>query len=133
MSAQSFKRSKIYYSPQGYWKGFAAIKKLAQAAKVSEDVVRNWLGKQALWQVYLPAPQYIPRPKFDVPVPNKVHQADLLYLPHDRPPRSSKTFKYALTVVDVASPFKEAEPLTTKEDGEVAAALELIYSRSPLS
>ena len=40
MSARIFNRlSKIYYSPQGYWKGFAAIKKLAQAAKVSEDVV----------------------------------------------------------------------------------------------
>ena len=134
MSAQSFNRlSKIYYSPRGYWKGFAAIKKLAQAAKVSEDVARNWLGKQALWQIYLPAPRYIPRPKFDVPVPNQVHQADLLYLPHDRPPRSRKTFKYALTVVDVASRFKEAEPLTTKEAKEVAAALERIYSRSPLS
>ena len=68
-----------------------------------------------------------------MPVPNKVHQADLLYLPHDRPPRSRKTFKYALTVVDVASCFKEAEPLTTKEAREVAAALERIYSRSPLS
>ena len=133
-SAQRFKRlSKIYYSPQGYWKGFAVIKKLAQAAKVSEDVTRNWLGKQALWQVYLPAPRYIPRPKFDVPVPNKVHQADLLYLPLDRPPRSCETFKYALTVVDVASRFKEAESLTTKEAREVAAALERIYSRSPLS
>ena len=103
MSARIFNRlSKIYYSPQRYWKGFAAIKKLAQAAKVSEDVARNWLMKQALWQVYLPAPRCIPRPKFDVPVPNKVHQADLLYLPHDRPPRSRKTFKYAFTVVDVA-------------------------------
>ena len=75
MSARIFNRlSKIYYSPQGYCKGFAAIKKLAQAV--------------------------------DVPVPNKVHQADLLYLPHDRPPRSRKTFKYALTVVDVASRYK---------------------------
>ena len=115
MSAQSFNRlSKIYYSLRGYWKGFAATKKLAQAAKVSQDVAQNWLAKQALWQIYLPAPQYIPRPKYDVPVPNKVHQADLLYLPHDRPPRSRKTLKYALTVVDVASRFKEAEPLTYK-------------------
>ena len=126
------KLSKIYYNPQGYWKGFASIKKLAQAAKVSEDVAQNWLMKQALWQVYLPAPRYIPRPKFDVPVPNKVHQADLLYLPHDRPPRSRKTFKYALTEVDVASRYKEAEPLATKEAKEVAAALERIYSRGPL-
>ena len=52
--------------------------------------------------------------------------------PHDRPPRSRKTFKYALTVVDVASRYKEAEPLTTKEAKEVATALERIYSRGPL-
>ena len=32
------KLTKIYYSPKGYWKGMAAIKKLANAAKVSEDV-----------------------------------------------------------------------------------------------
>jgi len=104
MSAKQINRlSKIYYSPQEYWKRVAAIKKLAQAAKVSDDVARNWLIKQAPWQVYFPAPQHIPRPKFDVPVPNEVHQADLLYLSHDHPPRSRKTFKYALTVVDVAS------------------------------
>ena len=134
MSGQSFnKLSKIYYSPRGYWKRFAAMKKLAQAAKVSEDVAQNWLVKQALWQIYFPAPRYSPRPKFDVPVPNKVHQADLLYLPHDRPPRSRKTFKYTITVVDVASRFKEAEQLTTKQAREVAAALERIYSRSLLS
>ena len=36
-------------------------------------------------------------------------------------------------MVDVASRFKEAEPLTTKEAREAAAALERIYSRSPLS
>ena len=71
----------MYYSSQGYWKGVAAIKKLAQAAKVSDDVARKRSIKQALWQVYLPAPQHIPRPKFDVPVPNEVHRADLLYLP----------------------------------------------------
>ena len=96
-------------------------------------MARNWLGKQALWQIYSPAPRYIPRPKFDVPVPNQVHQADLLYLPHDRPSRSRKTFKYALTVVNVASRFKEAEPLATKGAREVEAALERIYSRSLLS
>ena len=80
----------------------------------------------------MPAPQHIPRPKFDVPVPNEVHQADLLYLPHDHPPRSRKTFKYALTVVDVASRYKDAEPLTTKEANEVARAVERIYKRGPL-
>ena len=64
-----------------------------------------------MWQIYLPAPSYIPRPTSDVFVPNEVHQADLLFLPHDRLPRGRKTYKYALTVVDVASRYKEAEPL----------------------
>ena len=54
-----------------------------------------------MWQIYLPAPRHIPRPKFDVSSPNEVHQADLLFLPHDRVKR--KTFKYALTVVDALS------------------------------
>ena len=72
--------AKIYYSPQGYWKGSAAIKKLAQAAKVSEDAVKKWLINQALWQIYLPAPKHIPCPKFDLSTLNALHQAGLLFL-----------------------------------------------------
>ncbi|KAL9954499.1 hypothetical protein ACROYT_G042047 [Oculina patagonica] len=121
-----------YYSPQGYWKGISAIKKLAKAAKVSEDTVKRWLGKQAFWQIYLPAPRHVPRPKFDVSTPNAVHQADLLFLPHDRLPRGRKVYKYALTVVDVASRYKEAEPLTSKDSTEVAKGFQAIYRRSAL-
>ena len=127
------KLTKIYYSPQGYWKGVSAIKKLADAAKVPENVVKQWLYKQAIWQIYLPAPRYVPRPKFDVSTPNSVHQADLLFLPHDKPPRGKKIYKYALTVVDIASRYKEAEPLTSKDSGEVAKAFQAIYRRSPLT
>ena len=127
------KLGKIYYSPEGYWKGIAAIRKLALAANVSESVAKRWLFKQALWQIYLPAPKRIPRPKFDVPTPNKVHQADLLFMPHDKLPRGRKVFRYALTVVDVASRYKEAEPLTSKNSDEVAKAFQTIYKRSPLT
>ena len=126
------KLSRIYYSPRGYWKGVTAIKHLASAAKVSEDVAKDWLKRQVIWQIYLPAPRRIPRPRFDVSTPNKVHQADLLFLPHDRLPRGKKVYKYALTVVDVASRFKEAEPLTSKTAAEVADALSRIYKRGPL-
>ena len=59
-----------------------------------------------------------------------IHQADLLFLPHDRV--RQKTFRYALTVVDVASRYKEAEPLTSKTAAEVADGLTRIYKRSPL-
>ena len=78
----------------------------------------------------LPVLRRILRPKFDIPTPNAAHQADLLFMPHDKDGR--KVFKYALTVVDVASRFKEAEPLTSKNSDEVARALEKIYKRGHL-
>ena len=98
-----------------------------------ENVSKQWLYKQALWQIYLPAPRYIPRPKFDVAAPNSVHQADLLFLPHDKLPRRKKIYKYALTVVDIASRYKEAEPLTSKNSDVVAKAFQAIYKRGPLT
>ena len=44
-----------------------------------------------------------------------------------------KIYKYALTVVDIASRYKEAEPLTSKNSDEVAKAFQAIYKRSPLT
>ena len=72
--------------------------------------------RQAIWQIHLPALKHIPRPTSDAESPNAVHQADLLILPHDKATaRSQKDYKYALTVVDVASRFKAAEPLKAKD------------------
>ena len=51
-------------------------------------------------------------------------------MPHDRV--EGKLWKYALTVVDIGSRFKEAEPLSTKDSGEVALAFEKIFKRGPL-
>ena len=39
----SNKLSKLYYSANDYWKSYAAISKLADAAKVSEDEAKNGL------------------------------------------------------------------------------------------
>ena len=36
------KLAKIYYGPGGYWKGIAAIKKLAEAPKVPEETAKRW-------------------------------------------------------------------------------------------
>ena len=118
---------RIYYSAKGYWKGHAAIQKLSQAAQVSEDTAKKWLEKQALWQIYLAPPEYIPRLRWTVSKPNQVHQADLLFLPHDTFKR--KTYRYALVVIDVASRYKHAEALTSKESSEIAKCFSKIYSR----
>ena len=120
-----------FYSRKGYWKWIAAIRKLPLAANASQNVASAWLQKQAIWQTYLPASLHVLRPKWylydHISVPN---EADLLFLPRDKVRRS--TYKYALTIVDVTSLYKEAEPLTSKYFTEVASDLSRIYSRGPL-
>ena len=58
-----------------------------------------------------------------------MHQADLLFLPHDTLGR--KTYRYALVVIDVASRYKDAEALSTKESSEIARCFGKIYFRKP--
>ena len=77
-----------------------------EAAEGSEDEAKVLLMKQAIWQIYLPAPKHIPPPTFDVESPNSV------FLPHDKIGR--RVYWYALTVVDIASRFNAAESLTSK-------------------
>ena len=122
-----FRMESIYYSPKGYWKGKSAINKLANAAHVTRTTAANWLSKQAIWQIYLPAPKKINYSHFDVRIPNEVHQADILVLPHEG------IYKYALTVVDIASRYKEAEPLRNKSSNETSIAFKKIYQRGPLN
>ena len=65
--------------------------------------------------------------------PTRSTKRTFFFLPHDKLPRGRKIYKYALTVVDVASRYKEAEPLTSKDSTEVAKAFQSIYRRSPLT
>lgn len=100
----------------------------SSAAKVSEAEVHDWLKKKAVWQMFPPVQRHILHPMIAEDRPTSLHKADLLYLPHDKVSR--KPSKYARTVVDVTSRYKEAEPLIDKSMAEVAAALGLIYKRS---
>ena len=122
---------KIYYSPKGFWKGLPAVEKLSKEAKASKKKALEFLKRQAVWQIYLPPPKKIIRPRFDVSAENEVHQAGLLFLPYDtvKVGRINKTYKYALTLVDLGTRYKEAEPLTSKDSKEVAMAFEKIYKR----
>ena len=51
-----------YYSTDGYWKGYSAVSKLANATNIDTNIVKKWLWKQAIWQIYLPPPDYVPDP-----------------------------------------------------------------------
>ena len=91
---EKFKR--IYYHYNGYWRSKSAIQKLSGSTK---EEAEKWLMKQPLYQIYLPAPKYIPRPNASMSLfaePNDIHQADILYLPHDR--YEKKVHKYALNI-----------------------------------
>ena len=63
--------------------------------------------------------------------PNDIHQADILYLPHDR--YEKKVYKYASNIVDVASRYKRSYQLTTKNSKEVAQAIQWIYENTLLT
>lgn len=113
---------RIYYSPQGYWRGLAAIPKVAQAASVSEKEARDLKKKTSrLANLFTCSKKYCPTALYRN---NAVHKVALLYLPHDRI-SPKKLYKYALTVVDVASRFKAAEPLTESSAAAFAVALQV--------
>ena len=128
------KFKQIYYSEGGYWRGKSAIQRLAKASGSAKEEAEKWLLKQPLYQIYLPAPKYVPRPNASMSLfakPSDIHQSHLLSLPHDK--FKKKTYKYALNIVDVASRYKGSYQLTTKNAKEVAQAFQWIYENTPLN
>ena len=128
------KFEQIYYSDDGYWRGKSAIQKLSKASGSTKEEAERWLSKQPLYQIYLTPPKYVPRPNASMSLfakPNDIHQADILYLPHDK--FKKKTYKYALNIVDVASRYKGSYQLATKNSKEVAQAFQWIYENTPLT
>jgi hypothetical protein len=120
---------KIYYQPSGYFrtaeKLHTAIKKAGYGFSLED--VRDWLHKQAVWQIHAPPPRYIPRVSFNnITVPNEAHMCDLLPMPHDKV--GNKIYKHALCIIDVASRYKWVEALTSKNSKEVADTFEKIYN-----
>nr|CAG8678454.1 4290_t:CDS:2 [Entrophospora candida] len=79
--------------------------------------LREWLHKQASWQIHAPKPQYIPYASFNnITIPNEALQADVLYTPYDK--IGEITYLFCLTVIDIASRLKWAVPIGTTLDTE---------------
>ena len=94
-------------------------------------MVKQWLSKQAFYQVHLPAPKQVDRPHYEVTIPNEMHQFDLLYMPSDS--LYEYKYKYILSGIDAASRFKVTRPLRTKQAKDVAEMIVDIYKASPLT
>ena len=122
---------RLYYQPNHLWKGKAAVKKLAEFNGEKPKTVKQWLSRQAFWQVHLPAPKCIDRPHYQVTIQNEMHQFDLLYMPSDT--LYENKCKYILAGIDAASRYKVARPLRTKQARDVAEMIVNIYKVGPLT
>ena len=121
---------RLYYQPNHLWKGQKIVKKLAELSRKKPKTVKQWLSRQAFWQVHLPAPKRVDRPHYQVTTPNEMHQFDLLYMLSDS--LYGNKYKYILARINAASRFKVARPLRTKQTRDVAERIADIYKVGPL-
>ena len=70
----------ISCQPNHLWKGRKAIKELRELSEEKLKVIKQWLARQAFWQVHLLAPKRIDRSHYEVMIPNEMHQFSLLYM-----------------------------------------------------
>ena len=122
---------RLYYQPNHLWKGQKAVKKLKELSGEKPKIVKQWLSQQAFWKVHLPAPKSIDRSYYEVTIPNEMHQFDLLYMPSNT--LYGNKYKYILAGIDVASRYKVARPLRTKQARDVAEMIADIYKVGPLT
>ena len=122
---------KIYYQPNNLWKGQKAVKKLQELSGEKPKAVKQWLSRQAFWQVHLPALKIINRPHYQVTIANEMHQFDLLYMPLDS--LYGNKYKCVLAGTDAASRYKVARPLRTKQARDVAEMIAYYYKVGPLA
>ena len=126
----TLKMDKIYYQPNHLWKGQKSVKKLKKISGEKPKTVKQWLSRQAFWQVHLSTPKSIDRPHYEVTIPNEMHQFNLLYMPSGS--LYGSKYKCILAGIDAASRYKVARPLRTKQVKDVAEMIADIYKVRPL-
>ena len=102
---------------------------MAELSEEKRKTVKQWLSRQAFWQVHLPAPKRVDRPHYQVAIPNDMHQFDLLYMPLDT--LYGNKYKYILAGINAASRYKVTRPLRTKQARDVAEMMADIYKVGP--
>ena len=125
------KLQSIYYQTSHLCKGQKAVKELRELGNEKPRVIKQWLLRQAIWQVHSPPAKHVNRPHYEVMIPDEVHQFDLLYMPSDM--SYGNKYKYILSETDVASRYKVARPMRTKQTKDIADMISDIYKVGPLT
>jgi transposase InsO family protein len=115
----------IYYARGGF-QGVTGLHSKLPKGSASKKRVRRWIAAQSVGRYTQTKPPRTVYAHFAETTPNRVHQADLLFMPND------KGYRYALNVVDIASRYKVSVPLKTKYAAGVAKELALMYKNGPL-
>ena len=92
--------SALYYKAGGFG-GAASLHQKLPKGSASLARVKTWLTTQQVGAYLQVKPPPVVYARFTEQRPNRIHQADVLFLPHDKV--GPKTYKYALTLVDVAA------------------------------
>ena len=125
------KLASIYYQQSHLWKGQQAIKKLRELSKEKPMVVKQWLAKQAIWQVHSRPPKHVNRRHYEVMIPNEMHQFDLLYMPTDT--LDGTEYKYILSRINVTFRYKVIRPMRMKQAKDIVNMIADIYKVGPLT
>jgi len=126
---QDLALQKLYYRPEGYYRTAEKMQIACKRARYgfTLTVIKNWLNKQALHQIYKRRPEFIPQASFsNITIPIEVIQADLYYIPYDR--IENKTYKFALNCVDIATCTKWTYPLTRHDSASVAKGFVKLFN-----
>ena len=125
------KMDKIYYQHNNLWKGQKAVKKLAELSGEKPKTVKQWLSRQAFWQVHL---QTLKRVDLITRLPPQMKCINLTcYTCLQIHYMVLSIYIYILAGIDTASRFKVARPLRTKQARDVAEMIADIYKVGPLT
>ena len=114
----------IYYDPK-HSAGFASVKKLADASRLSEKEVKEWLKAQPTYTLHTSARKHYPTRHYIVHDVDDQWQADLADVALLA--KRNKGYHFLLTVIDLFSRYAWVRPLKTKRGEEVATAFKDIF------
>src|SRR3954447_217000 len=125
---QDLTLQELYYRPEGYYRSAEKMQMACKNAghEFTLTEIKNWLNKQALFQIHKPRPRFIQYASFNnIRTLNKVHQTDTTPMPHDKV--GNRIYKYRGVIKDVATRYRRSFALTDKTATQMARAIQKIY------